>query len=206
MAPTDWLRRLLALLEAGYDGAGGTISNANGQSLVSWAGYFCEFREFLPRGEARDVANLTLGNAAYRRDRFSAVGGFPEDCFPQEDQVFHAALRRQGGRLRLDPGIVVAHHHRDRRQAFLDHQRRVGRANAVVLRRIDRPGSFLARRARLARLAVPMLVPYRLARTAAACRGVQDGLLWRRPGLLALVARGMVAWGEGFAEGAAAGS
>ena len=203
VAPADWLRRLRLLLDAGYDGVGGAISNANGQSLVSWAGYFCEFREFLPRGEARDVDNLTLGNAAYRREPFLAVGGLPEDCFPQEDQVFHDALRRRGGRLRLDPGIVVAHHHRDERGAFLDHQRRVGRANALVLRRIERPGSFLARRPILARLVVPLLVPYRLARTVAACRDVEDGALWRRPALLALVAQGMVAWGRGFAEGAA---
>lgn len=203
VAPPDWLRRLLPLLEAGYDGAGGAIANANGQTLVSWAGYFCEFREFLPGGPARDATNLTLGNAAYRRDRFEAVGGFPEDCFPQEDQVFHDELRRRGGRLRLDPGIVVAHHHRAERGAFLEHQRRIGRANAAVLRRIDRPGSYLVRRPLLARVALPLLVPYRFVRTTAACRGAQNGLLWRRPGLAALMAQGMVAWGRGFAEGAA---
>lgn len=202
LAPPDWLRRLLPLLEAGYDGAGGSITNANGETLVSWAGYFCEFREFLPGGPPRDALNLTLGNAAYRRDRFEAVGGFPEDCFPQEDQVFHDALRRRGGRLRLDPAVVVAHHHRQERAAFLEHQRRIGRANAAVLRRIDRPGSFLARRPMLARVAVPFLVPYRFARTAVSCGRVEGGLLWRRPGLAALVAQGMVAWGRGFAEGA----
>lgn len=206
VAPSDWLRRLLAILDAGYDGAGGAVANANGESLVSWAGYFCEFREFLPGGPPRDATNLTLGNAAYRRDRLEEVAGFPEDCFPQEDQVLHDTVRQRGGRLRLDPGIVVAHRHRSDRRAFLEHQRRIGRANAAALCRIDGPGAFLARRPRLARLSLPLLVPWRFARTVAACAGVERGLLCRRPRLAALVALGMVHWGRGFAAGAPGGS
>lgn len=202
VAPRDWLRRLERPLLEGYDGAGGAIANGNGESLVSWAGYLCEFREFLPGGPARDAANLTLGNAAYRRDVLLAAGGFPTGCFPQEDQVFHQRLLARRARLRLDPSIVVAHTHRTEREDFLEHQRRIGQANARALRLTGRPGALLARHRALARTALPALVPYRFARTLTACRGVEHGLVLRRPRLLWLSWLGMRAWGRGFLEGA----
>lgn len=202
VAPPDWLGRLESVLREGYDGVGGAIANGNGESLVSWAGYLCEFREFLPGGPARDVANLTLGNVAYRREVFEDAGGFPTGCFPQEDQVFHGRLRSRGARLRLDPSIVVAHRHRTMEREFLEHQRRIGRANARVLGLIGRGSAAIARHRGLAALTVPALVPLRFARTLFACRHVEDGLVVREPRLLWLCWLGMCSWGRGFVEGA----
>ena len=201
VAAPDWLKRLCALLEQGYDAAGGAITNANGESLVSWAGYLCEFREFLPGGPARDVNNLTLGNAVYRRAAFADVGGFPVGCFPQEDQVFHDRLRQRGRRLGLDPQIVVAHFHRTDRDEFLQHQRRIGCVNAQVVNRLDLPGAFLARNPHLVRLTLPLLVAMRFTRTVRACGWVERALILRRPALTWLVWLGMWAWGQGFLEG-----
>jgi glycosyltransferase involved in cell wall biosynthesis len=202
VAPRDWLRRLEAVLDHGYDGVGGAIANGNGDSLVSWAGYLCEFREFLPGGPARDAANLTLGNAAYRRALFQSAGGFPTGCFPQEDQVFHQRLRARQARLRLDPSIVVAHTHRTARREFLAHQRLIGRANARVLGLLGRRGATIARHRGLAVLTLPALVTLRFARTLLACRGVGDRLVVRRPRLAWLCWLGMCSWGRGFVEGA----
>lgn len=202
VAAPDWLRRLHAHLASGYHAAGGAIANANRETTASWAGYLCEFREFLPEAPARDADNLTLGNAAYLRASFWACGGFPLGCYPQEDQLFHARLRAAGGRIRLDPGIVVAHTHRAKVGAFLGHQRRIGRANARVLRGLAAPGAALARRPLLATLAAPALVPLRFARTLWACRRVERNLLLRWPALLGLCWLGMCCWGLGFVEGA----
>jgi succinoglycan biosynthesis protein ExoA len=202
VAPRDWLRRLEAVLADGYDGVGGAIANGNAESLVSWAGYLCEFREFLPGGPARDASNLTLGNVAYRRAAFEAAGGFPTGCFPQEDQVFHDRLRAQGARLRLDPSIVVRHTHRTLRREFRAHQRLIGRANARVLSRLGRQGAAIARHRALAVLTLPALVPLRFARTLVACRAVERGLVVRSPRLLWLCWLGMCSWGRGFVEGA----
>jgi glycosyltransferase involved in cell wall biosynthesis len=203
VAAPDWLSRLLLTLECGYDAAGGAIANANGETLVSWAGYMCEFREFLPGSRPRDVANLTLGNVAYRRDAFWRCGGFSPGCFPQEDQVLHHGLRARGGRLRYDPRIVVAHAHRSDRAAFLQHQRRIGRANARVARRLQLPGSGFARRPWLIPAVLPALLSLRFARTVHACRHVERGLLLRRLRLAWLCWLGMCWWGMGFLEGAA---
>lgn len=201
IAPPHWLKRLCATLD-GYDGAGGAITNANGATLASWAGYFCEFREFLPGDAPRDATNLTLGNAVYRRDAFVELGGFPEGFFPQEDQVFHQALQARGFRLRYDPTITVAHHHRATVAALLAHQRHIGRANARVLAQSTTlPGAWLARRPTLTQLALPALTSLRLARTLYACRHVEHGIICRHPRLAWLCWRGSWQWGLGFAEG-----
>jgi GT2 family glycosyltransferase len=203
IAAPDWIGRLVTTLEQGYDAVGGAICNGNGASLVSWAGYLCEFREFLPDGVARDVGNLTLGNVGYRRAIFEAAGGFPVGAFPQEDQVFHQTLRTLHARMRFEPQITVAHMHRTERGAFLTHQRQIGRANARVLRALDLPGAALVRRLWLARLTLPALVVLRFVRTLRACWHVERGLLRRRPALIWLCWLGMCWWGRGLLEGAA---
>jgi glycosyltransferase involved in cell wall biosynthesis len=204
VAQPDWLRRLAAGIDDGFDGIGGAIANANAESAVSQAGYMCEFREFVPKGEARPADNLTLGNAAYRRDAWTATGGFPEGFFPQEDQVFHARFQRAGFRARLDPWIVVRHAHRTVRADFLRHQRSIGRANARVLQEIERPGARLARRPYVALVAVAALVPLRFVRTIRAGLAF-DARILRPPVVAWLCWLGSCWWGRGFLEGAWAG-
>ncbi len=203
VAGPDWVRRLVTTLAEGYDGVGGSIANANGDSIVSWAGYFCEFREFLPGGPPRDVANLTLGNVAYRRSVFWTAGGFPAGAFPQEDQIFHHTLTARGCRLRLDPTLTVAHMHRTEHAAFVQHQRHIGRANARVVRQLRLPGVTLLRCPLLAHLAFPALVSLRFWRTFRTCWWVEHGLLLRQPTVAWLCWLGIWAWGRGFIEGAA---
>jgi glycosyltransferase involved in cell wall biosynthesis len=200
VAAADWLARLYARLNEGYSAVGGAIANGNGETLASWAGYFCEFREFLPEGPARPAENLTIGNSGYRAADFRLLGGFPAGYFPQEDQVFHKAMRAKGMRILLDPAIIVFHTHRSRPAEYLAHQRKIGQANARVLRSVDLPGAWLARNPLLARLALPALIPYRLIRTLYACRHQQHGMSIRNMSLIWLCLRGMIAWGQGFVE------
>lgn len=204
IAEPDWLRRLVARLEEGYEGIGGATANGNGETLVSWAGYICEFREFLPGGPVREVEYLSPNTVAYRRETFWEAGGFPPGTYPMEDQVFHRPLRARGARIGLDPSIVVAHMHRAERRAFFEHQRRIGRANARVMRILGVRGAALARRPLLALAAMPALIPYRFARTAWACLHVERGLILRRPALAWLCLLGMGWWALGFLEDAVA--
>lgn len=203
IAAPDWLRRLEATISSGYDAVGGAIANANAEYSVSRAGYLCEFREFLPGGPARDVENITLGNAAYRADLFWDCGGFPAGFFPQEDQVFHQMFRAAGGRIRLEPDILVAHHHRDDNESFLHHQRQIGQANARVLHRVRLPGAWLVARPWLLAVMLPALVPYRFVRTLAHAH-FGNTSFWREKHVIWLCWQGMWAWGCGFLEGAAA--
>jgi GT2 family glycosyltransferase len=201
----DWLARLSAALEGGtYEAVGGAIRNVEGASAAAWAGYFCEFREFLPGGVATDATNLTLGNAAYRRDAFERAGGFPVGYFPQEDQVFHRRLVAIGARIRFDPSIVVAHAHRNTVGAFLAHQRRIGVANARAVNTLAVKGAGIASRRWLATTILPALATYRFARTFARCWAEERCLMIRRPSVAGLCWLGMFAWGLGFARPMAA--
>jgi glycosyltransferase involved in cell wall biosynthesis len=200
IAAPDWIERLTDTLDHGYDAVGGAIANGNGDTLASWAGYMCEFREFLPTLISGDVENLTLGNVAYRRERFEAAGGFPVGCFPQEDQVFHTTLRAQGARIRFDARIIVSHMHRRSRLAFLKHQRRIGQANARVLRQLHLPGTFIVQHPLLALLALPALVSLRFVRTVTACVHIERGIVLRQLSLLWLCWVGICLWGVGLIE------
>ena len=200
IAARDWLRRLVARLDEGYDAIGGATANGNGHSPVSWAGYFCEFREFLPSGRLRSMRYLSPNTVAYRRELFWSVGGFPPGFYPMEDQVFHRPLCDRGARIALDPEIVVAHTHRTERRQFLEHQRRLGLANVRVLRVLGGRGALLARHAFLASLVIPMLVPYRFLRIVLSSAHVERGIVFRRPAIAWLCWLGMRGWGRGFTE------
>jgi GT2 family glycosyltransferase len=199
VAEPDWLRRHCTILEAGiYQGLGGAIRPVERSNATAWAGYFCEFREFLPGGEATEATYLTPNNASYRADTFRRSGGFPDGYFPLEDQVFYRRLRSVGARIRFDPTIAVRHNHRTEVKAFFAHQRRIGDANARVARAIDVQGAWLASHPLAAAALFPALVLYRFARTIAACWKQERYLMLRRPGILGLCALGMLGWGIGF--------
>jgi GT2 family glycosyltransferase len=196
------LRRLCSAIDdGGYDGAGGAIRPVDGSSDAAWAGYFTEFREFMPGGAAGAATYLTINNAAYRAASFRRAGGFPEHYFPQEDQVFWERLRAFGARVRFDPSIVVAHNHRRDVRPFLEHQVAIGDANARVVMAIGGRGAALAARPWLAALSLPALATYRFARTVAACWRQERFILLRRPVIALLCWIGMFAWGVGFVRG-----
>ena len=202
-ADPDWLRRLCAVLEnEAYDGVGGAIRPVGESNRTGWAGYFCEFREFLPAGAATDATYLTINNAAYRRDTFWRAGGFPVGYFPQEDQVFYQRLCAVASpRVRFDPSIVVKHHHRREVAAFLAHQAKIGAANARVVLALGLRGAWIASRPWLAIVLLPALATYRFVRTLIACWNQERCLILRSPVVAGLCWLGMFAWAVGFARG-----
>jgi glycosyltransferase involved in cell wall biosynthesis len=201
VAAPDWLRRLVDRIDEGYDAIGGATANGNPQSMVSWAGYICEFREFLPQGSIRPMPYLSPNTVAYPADVFWSVGGFPVGYYPMEDQVFHKPLRERGARIALDPEIVVAHTHRVTRADFLSHQWRLGEANVRALKATGARGAWMTTKPVVATLAVLALIPYRFVRTVIACRTVGGGLLLRNWRLQWLCWLGMCWWAAGFARG-----
>jgi glycosyltransferase involved in cell wall biosynthesis len=204
IASPDWLRRLCTIVENGYDGAGGAIAPVDRSTNAAWAGYFTEFREFLPGGSPRPASYLTINNAAYSRDIFLRAGGFPEAYFPQEDQVFWTRLQPLGARIMMDPSIVVRHHHRSGAAAFLRHQHTIGVANGRVVLALGLRGAGLAAHPWLAALALPCLTSYRFLRTCQACWRQERSILVRRPQIAVLCWLGMWWWGAGFVRGALA--
>lgn len=198
----DWLSRMVAGLRAGHDIIGGSVQNGNAGSVVAWAGFFGEFREFIKVGEPRPVRHLPTCNIAYRREVFSQAGGFPTSFYPQEDLLFHWRLNQQGFSIWFDPDIQVKHTHRSNFSAYLRHQYRIGHAAARVLELTGREGAFLARSPLLATLSLPALPLIKFLRTVAHFRKQAPGLIRGHWQALPILLVGLYAWGAGFVAGA----
>lgn len=214
VAEPDWVRRIAAGHSTSPDGlpsgsghmvVGGAVGQGNPDSQVAWAGYLGEFREFLPVGEPHYVLHLPTCNISYRKCLLQAGGGFPDAYYPQEDLLFNYMLGRQGIRIWFDPAIRIRHFCREDLRSFLSHQHRIGRVTRSTLRRLDLPGSKIARRAWLAWVSAPFLGMVKFVRTAAAFSSQFPAEALRRPALFPLLALGTIWWARGFAAGARSG-
>jgi GT2 family glycosyltransferase len=202
VAPPDWLRRMVTEQRAGHQVVGGTISNGKQHSLIAWAGYLGEFREWLPTGQARLVSHVPTCNISYHRSIFARFGGFPTRFYPQEDLLFHWRLAQHSIPIWFDPAICVEHMHRSVWRRYAQHMRRIGRITARVLRLTGGEGVFLARSPALAMLSTPVLPLYKWLRTIGVFTSQQPAVL--REHALALVPFlvGLYVWAIGFVQGA----
>ena len=180
---------------------GGTIQNGNPDSLLSWASYLGEFREWLPVGQARFVFHVPTCNISYDRSVFTRFGGFPTQFYPQEDLLFHWRLSRHGMSIWFDPGISVRHVHRSTWRAYRQHLRRIGRITARVLKLTGGEGAFLATSPMLCLLAAPMLPWVKWVRTLGVFASQQPAILRKHGLALAPFLLGLYVWAIGFVEG-----
>jgi len=202
IASPDWLKRMVAAQRTGRQMVGGAVENGNPTSLVAWAGYLGEFREWLPTGKARLVEHVPTCNISYHRSIFTHFGGFPTRFYPQEDLLYHWRLSHHGIPIWFDPSIRVRHVHRSTWRSYNRHLRRIGRITARVLKLTGDEGVFLARYPVLALLAAPILPLVKWLRTIGVFMSQQPEVL--REHALALVPFlvGLYAWAWGFVEGA----
>jgi GT2 family glycosyltransferase len=197
----DWLAHLVAAHDAGYTIVGGAVLNGTPDSMVGCAGYIGEFREFLPQGEARQVAHIPTCNISYKANIFRRYGGFPEAHYPQEDLLFNWMLCRQGEHIRFDPAIRVTHTHRTEIAAYLAHQHRIGQVTAQVLRLTDLPGAWLVRRSYLALVGLPLMVVLKFLRTLRVFMEWRAASVWQQPAAWLVFALGLASWSVGLCQG-----
>ncbi|HHX66411.1 MAG TPA: glycosyltransferase [Chloroflexi bacterium] len=204
IAPRDWLARMVSAQRAGHAVVGGSVVNGNPNSLISWAGYMSEFREWLPVGEPRTMASIPTCNISYHRSIFVRYGGFPTEFYPQEDLLFHWRLAQHGQDIWFDPTICVQHVHRANWRSFARHSRRIGRITARVLKLTGDEGVLLARSPWLAIPAALLLPLVKWARTVDVFRRQRPDLLHRHLFALFPLLAGLYVWALGFAEGSLA--
>lgn len=122
----DWLTRLLAKLDDGVVGVGGTYAIANPESRLARL-IQTEIQTRHARfGEKVDF--LGSFNVLYVKSAFDRVGGFDES-FRQasaEDNDLAYRLAAVGGELRFAPGAIVAHFHPTRLVPYLKTQMKHG--------------------------------------------------------------------------------
>jgi len=204
VAPPDWLSRMVAAQKSGHQVVGGTIENGNSESLIAWAGYLGEFREWLPIGHARLVEHVPTCNICYRRSVFERFGGFPTEFYPQEDLLYHWWLSQRGVSIWFDPDIRVQHVHRSTWQRYTRHLYRIGYVTARVLKLTGAEGAFLVRHPALALLAAPVLPLVKWLRTIGVFVRRQPAVLRRHGLALVPFFVGLYAWAAGFVGGACA--
>jgi len=202
IASSDWLRRLMAHHLTGHDVIGGGVENGNPSSLVGWAGYISEFREFLPVGDVRFTQHIPTCNISYKRFVFKEYGGFKGEYYPQEDLLYNWCLQQHGVAILFDPEIRVAHVHRSHMNKYLRHQLQIGHVTARVLKKTDLPGSWILRWPWLATLGLLVLPLVKFWRTLIVFFRWDWKVLLRRCCALPLFFLGLLAWAVGFALGA----
>ena len=202
IAPRDWLEQMVAAQRAGHQVVGGAIEIGNPESLVAWAGYLGEFREWLPTGRARLVSHVPTCNVSYHRSVFVRFGGFPTRFYPQEDLLFHWRLAQHGVPMWFSPTICVRHVHRTTWRAYSQHLRRIGNITARVLKLTNGDGVFLTRYPVLAVLAVPVLPLVKWLRTIGAFISRDPDVLKQHGIALVPLLLGLYVWVVGFVGGA----
>ena len=202
IAQPDWLRRMVEEQRSGHEVVGGAIDNGNPDSLISWAGYLGEFREWLPVGQGRLVKHVPTCNISYHRSIFTRFGGFPTKFYPQEDLLYHWRLSQHSVPIWFAPDIRVRHTHRATWRTYSQHLRRIGRITARVLNLTGEEGAFLARSPMLALAAVPVLPLFKWLRTIGTFLSQQPQVLRKQALALAPLLAGLYFWAVGFAEGA----
>jgi len=202
IAPPDWLRRMVAAHRSGHEVVGGTIQNGNPDSLLSWAGYLGEFREWLTVERAHLVSHVPTCNISYDRSVFARFGGFPTEFYPQEDLLYHYRLSQHGMPIWFDPAICVQHMQRATWHSYQQHQERIGRITARVLKLTGGEGAFLARSRILCLLAAPILPWVKWLRTIGVFASQQPAVLRNHGLALAPLLLGLYCWAAGFVKGA----
>ena len=196
---TDWGVRIAENHRSGKLAGGGSVLLPEWQEglPVAVAQYYLQFNESLPDPSGRQETRPFLPSVNLYCDRslFERAGGFPE-IRAGEDTLFGIRLSRIAP-IWFDPGIRVRHIFRDRVDDFCRNQRMLGHYN-LVFRRTEYGSAIY--RGRIPALLSPAITILKGMRIVSRVAGAGNGHLARLATGFPLFARGLAAWGAGFAS------
>lgn len=193
IASKNWLESAVNKVSETYPVVGGSVRNANPQTLISIADYILAFNEFLPSMPGRKTTFMPTCNLFCQKKAFDEIGGFRADLLAGEDTLFNYEMAKKY-RLLFNPEIKISHHNRDNFRNFYRHHYNFGGYSALLRKKIKLPGHIFAKYPLLA-----LLVPF--ARTI---RISQRMIRWNWKMLpqfvmaLPLVFVGVAVWSWGF--------
>lgn len=201
-AEEDWLDKIFTAHKSSCKVIGGSVKNGNNKdSLIAWAGYISEFREFIPEQSKQEIDHIPTCNISYKKEIFQKYGLFQGQYYPQEDLVFNNTLSLKKEKILFDPEIKVYHYHRTKLKDYLLHQRKIGNITSKVLKKTRLEGSFIARHPIPAFFLIPLLPMVKFVRTVTVFFRLQPRTLTKRPIVLFVFAIGLLFWITGFAQG-----
>lgn len=187
-----WLREILDSHRRPDPVIGGTIDNANPESYVGWAYFFCELNQWMPGTPAGPMVDIPTGNLSVKRWAFEKYGPFLEDTY-SSDTAFNWRIATDGHRPLFVPAIRVYHTNVTDLADYLRRKVFHGRCFAAV--RVAERRFTLTRRLAYASmsLGLPFLLGWR------AIRNVLERRFYVREFALSfpLVFLGLVAWSWG---------
>jgi GT2 family glycosyltransferase len=185
----NWCAEIKKAHELPYSIIGGSVENASGESPLDWAVYFYDYGKYMLPNQAGIVGSLSGINVSYKRSVLEKV----EESFREGflETFINEELKKQGEVLYLAPLAIVYHQKNYEIKDAFTQSYRYGRSfsgmrtlNTTFWQRI---GLILGS------LALPVLLPSRIAlRTVRKGRYLKE-LVWCLPHLLLL----MTSWSYG---------
>lgn len=195
-ASPDWVGAVLEAHEGPDLVVGGAVATSAPAGVVSWAAFFCEFSQWMPRRPAGAMRDVAGANMSYKRAVFERLGIFLEGTYCS-DTEFHWRLAAQGHTPRFDPRILVTHNNISDFRKFLQHEYAHGRDFGRVRAQHWR----WPRWKRALFTAMGLLIPWKLL-AQIAWRSVHDrAYLLRFLASLPLLIPGLHAWVVGECSG-----
>ena len=144
IASKSWIRKMVeAHKNTKYNVVGGSVNNANPESLIGWASFLIEFTEFVAENTKQEVRNMPTCNISYTREIMEKHGSFPTDIWPSEERIYHWDITEKDPII-FTPSIKIFHHNRSSLKTFFAHQSRFGKSSALGRKRRPKlPGYFL---------------------------------------------------------------
>ncbi len=189
-----WIDELVEAHRGDVLAVGGSIDNANPESLVGWANYFCEFAAWMPAGRPRPLQEIPTACLSIKREAWESFGPFLGGTLCS-DSAFCWRLARTGGRPLFLPTMRIAHQNVTRLRPYLARKWRHGRAFARVRATEHGFGRLRCLASVLATPVVPFLLFFRTAETVARARLFRQKFILSSP----LLFLGRLAWALGEA-------
>lgn len=131
LAAPDWLENIAKAHELPHLAIGGAIGNAEPQSMVGWAAYFCEFNKWMPGTPPQWMGDVAGASMTYKKQVIEQCGRFIEGCYCS-DTDFHWRLSRDGVQVWFEPSIQVFHIGIGSLTSLLEHEFHHGRSFARI--------------------------------------------------------------------------
>ncbi len=132
-----WAEALLRAHEGEWAAVGPVVTNANPESLVSWADLLKGYGPWLAPGRSWERDHLPGHNSSYKRDALIALGD-ELDHLMEAESTLQWKLRDRGQSLYQESAAQVAHTNFDRWSVYLPVTYHAGRVFAAT-RAIDWP-------------------------------------------------------------------
>lgn len=195
-AEKNWIEEIFKAHESSYPAIGGAIANANPESYVGWAAYFCEFSQWMPGTTPEWMDDIAEANMSYKRMVFDKYGSYIEGTYCSDTDL-HWRLGKDGHRLRFIPSILVSHSNIDRLERFLKHEFFHGRCYAQV--RVH--GKGFSRLKRLIYVVLSPLIPLKLFLKVVFINSANRIYFIQLIKSLPLLALGLICWSLGEVVG-----